>query len=97
MPAASSSLAGGEAAGRTSPGRVCKNPACPGSTSAAESGPVLRPKLIRTQRLRRRVGKTSPNPFRWGQLVFSSKVELGYKRSCHGRHACRYTFGHRAG
>jgi hypothetical protein len=41
--------------------------------------------------------KASFNPFLWGQLVFSSKVELGYKRSCHGRHACRHAFGFRAG
>ena len=42
-------------------------------------------------------GKASPNPFSVGQLVFSSVVDLGYKRPCHGRYAYHPTSGRRAG
>lgn len=41
--------------------------------------------------------KASPNPLPLGQLAFSSRVGLGYKRPCHGRLACHIASGHRAG
>ena len=41
--------------------------------------------------------KAPPNPFSVGQLVFSSVVDLGYKRPCHGRYAYHPTSGRRAG
>jgi len=54
MPPAGPPVAGGKAAGQTSPGCRGQIPARPGRTRAA-SGPRTRPRLVRNQRLRRRV------------------------------------------
>ena len=55
MPAAGPPLAGGAAAGQTSPGRRGQSPARPGRDACAASEPSPRHRPIRTQKLRRRV------------------------------------------
>ena len=55
MSAAGPPLAGGAAAGQTSPGRRGQSPACPGRAHSTVSGPSPRPRPLNTQRLRRRV------------------------------------------
>jgi transposase len=42
------------------------------------------------------VRKPSPNPFSRVDCTVDYAIGFGYKRPCHGRHACRPTSGHRA-